>query len=129
MTNWKIYTLVAVVATATGFGYIRSTHRNIPADLRDAVADDGQFDASHPVFDKNSGNIPEPKAEVVGVFDKGYVAATDPAAGVPTKPVEWVTITGGKFTMGTDSDEKGFENAKPSHEVAIETFDPIIPAS
>ena len=34
---------------------------------------------------------------------KGYVAGNDPSAGVPTKPVEWVAINGGKFTMGTDS--------------------------
>ena len=53
---------------------------------------------------------------------KGYVAGNDPSAGVPTKPVEWVAINGGKFTMGTDSGEKGFEDAKPIHEVAIKTF-------
>jgi len=51
---------------------------------------------------------------------KGYVAGNDPSAGVPVKPVEWVSISGGKFTMGTDAD--GFADAKPIHEVAIKTF-------
>ena len=60
---------------------------------------------------------------VVPAVSKGYVAGNDSSAGAPTKPVEWVTITGGKFTMGTDSGEKGFEDAKPIHEVAIKTFD------
>ena len=54
---------------------------------------------------------------------KGYVAGNDPSAGAPTKPVEWITINGGKFMMGTDSGEKVFKDAKPIHEVAIKTFD------
>jgi iron(II)-dependent oxidoreductase len=123
MTNWKKISLVAVVVTAVGFGYTKSSHRNIPADLRDAVADNGEFDTSIPVFDKSSGNIPEPKAAAVKGINKGYVAGTDPTAGVPTKPIEWIAINGGKFTMGTDSGEKGFEDAKPIHEVAIKTFE------
>ena len=123
MINWKKYILVAVIVTAAGFGYINSSHRNIPADLRDAVADNGKFDTSLPVFDKSSGNIPEPKAAAVKGINKGYVAGLDPSAGVPTKPVEFITIPGGKFTMGTGSGERGFEDAKPIHEVAIKTFD------
>jgi len=123
MTNGMRYILVAVIMTAAGFGYIKSSHRNIPADLRDAVADNGKFDTSIPVFDKNSDNIPEPKAAAVKGINKDYVAGNDPSAGVPTKPVEWVSISGGKFTMGTDSGEIGFEAAKPIHEVAIKTFD------
>lgn len=123
MINRKKYILIAVVVTAAGFGYINSSHRNIPADLRDAVADNGRFDTSLPVFDKSSGNIPEPKAAAVKGINKGYVAGLDPSVGVPTKPVEFITIPGGKFTMGTDSGEKGFEDAKPIHEVAIKTFD------
>lgn len=66
MTTWKTIILcVAVVATAAGFGYVKSSHRHIPADLRDAVADKGKFDTSLPVFDKNSGKIPEPKVAAV----------------------------------------------------------------
>jgi hypothetical protein len=65
MTNWKKYILAAVIVTAAGFSYIKSSHRNIPADLRDAVADNGKFDISIPVFEKNSGNIPSPKAVAV----------------------------------------------------------------
>src|SRR3989339_1084511 len=61
--------------------------------------------------------------KAMAAISKGYVAGNGPSAGVPTQPVEWVTINGGKFTMGTDSGEKGFENAKPIHEVAIKTFD------
>ena len=123
MTNGMRYILVAVIMTAAGFGYIKSSHRNIPADLRDAVADNGKFDTSIPVFDKNSDNIPEPKAAAVKGINKDYVAGNDPSAGVPTKPVEWVSIPGGKFTMGTDSEAPGFEDAKPAHEVMIKNFD------
>ena len=48
---------------------------------------------------------------------KSYAAGNDLFAGVPAKPVEWVTIPGGKFIMGTDSGERGFEDAWPSHAV------------
>ena len=65
MTNWKIYILVAVVVTAAGFGYVKSTHRNIPSDFRDAVADNKDFNTSIPVFEKDGGNIPAPKAVTV----------------------------------------------------------------
>jgi len=82
MTNWKKYALVAVIVTAAGFVYTKSSHRNIPSDLKDAVA-----------------------------------------AGEPATPIEWISISGGKFTMGTDSGEKGFEDVKPIHEVAIKAFD------
>ncbi|HBB66228.1 MAG TPA: hypothetical protein DCZ93_02790 [Elusimicrobia bacterium] len=67
-------------------------------------------------------NAPAAKAEVAGGFTKGYVACADPADGVPIKPVEWVTISGGKFNMGTDSGQKGFEDIKSPHEVTIKTF-------
>ena len=39
MNNWEKYTLAAVIVTAAGFTYIKSSHRDIPSDLRDAVAD------------------------------------------------------------------------------------------
>ena len=53
---------------------------------------------------------------------KGYVAGNDPSTGVPSKPVEWVSIPGGKFTMGTDDLGDLFTDAKPIHEVSIMTF-------
>lgn len=49
--------------------------------------------------------------------NKGHVAPVEPAT-----PIEYVAIPGGKFTMGTRSMEKDFEDAKPVHEVAIKTF-------
>jgi sulfatase modifying factor 1 len=54
---------------------------------------------------------------------KGYIAANDPAAGALARPLEWVALSGGKFTMGTDSGENGFENAKPVHEVVLKNFE------
>jgi formylglycine-generating enzyme required for sulfatase activity len=118
MTNWKKYILVvAAVATAAGFGYIMSSHRNIPSDLRDAVADKG-FDASILSFEKGAGNIPEPKAAAVKGINKGYVKPVEPAT-----PIEWVSISGGKFTMRPTSIEEGFAAAKPLREVTIETFE------
>ena len=43
--------------------------------------------------------------------------------GAPSSPLEWVTINGGKFVMGTNSSQLGLEDANPLHEVAIKTFD------
>ena len=43
MNSWGKYTLVAVMVTVAGFTYIKSSHRNIPSDLRDAVADNAGF--------------------------------------------------------------------------------------
>ena len=54
----------------------------------------------------------------VPAISKGYVEPVEPAT-----PIEWVTISGGKFTMGTTGAEQGFEDAKPIREVTIKTFD------
>ena len=53
-------------------------------------------------------------------MSKGYIAENDPTVlvGVVT-PVEWVTLPGGKFLMGTDD----FAPARPVHEVAIQAFE------
>lgn len=40
MSNWKRYVFAAVIVTAGG-AYLKSSHRSIPADLRDAVNDAG----------------------------------------------------------------------------------------
>jgi len=53
----------------------------------------------------------------VPAISKGYVEPVEPAT-----PIEWVSISGGKFTMGTTSTEQGFEDAKPIREVTIKTF-------
>lgn len=50
-------------------------------------------------------------------LNKGYVEPMEPAT-----PIEYVSIPGGKFTMGTTSIENGFEDAKPVREVTIKTF-------
>jgi len=68
-------------------------------------------------------DAPAAKAEVAGGFTKGYVEGNDSSDGVPINPVEWVPISGGKFTMGTTSMELGFADAKPLREVTIKTFD------
>ena len=125
MTSWKKYVLAVMIVTAAGFAYVNNSHRNIPSDIRDAVADDVKsrdFDTTIPAIEKGKGNVPVPEV-VPGEHGRGYVAANDPSAGAPSVPIEWVTIPGGKFAMGTDSGEKGFEDAKPVHEVTIKTFD------
>ncbi|OGS06795.1 MAG: hypothetical protein A2270_11510 [Elusimicrobia bacterium RIFOXYA12_FULL_51_18] len=119
MTSWKKYVLAAVMVTAALFAYSRNLHKNVPPDFRDAPRDP----ALDTLKDINpAGVIGDVKVPNMPKISKGYVAGNDPSAGVPTKPVEWVTITGGKFRMGTDSGENGFENAKPIHEVSIKTF-------
>jgi len=82
-----------------------------PADLRDAVAESA-IESLKTAGGEADINIPEPKA----------AAVNDPSTGAPAKPAEWVTISGGKFTMGTDSGEEGFEDANPAHEVTVKTF-------
>jgi formylglycine-generating enzyme required for sulfatase activity len=86
------------------------------------MADNG-FNTAIPVIEKDNGSIPVPKATAVEGYSKGDVADDDPPVVRPVKPVEWITIPGGKFMMGTDSGEKGLENAKPVHEVTIKSFD------
>ncbi|HBB67837.1 MAG TPA: hypothetical protein DCZ93_11180 [Elusimicrobia bacterium] len=68
-------------------------------------------------------DAPVIKTEAAGGFTKEYIVGNDPSIGAPTKPIEWVTLNGGNFTMGNDSGEKGFEDTMPVHEVAIKTFD------
>lgn len=53
----------------------------------------------------------------------GYVVGMDPAAGKPSKPVEWVAIEGGEFTMGTDDKSGLFGDAKPIHAVTVKSFE------
>lgn len=57
------------------------------------------------------------------VFLTGYVAGEDPSAGKPGQAVEWVSIGGGKFTMGTDDGTDLFKWSKPIHEDTIKNFE------
>ena len=127
----KIIVPVLLAVTAGVFAYTRP-HNSIPSDLRDAVADSPLDTLKTEAGGEASGvSAPEPEIKPFYVEtgsgkapgNKGYVAGVGPLAGAPAKPVEFITIPGGKFTMGTDSGEKGFEDAKPIHEVAIKTFD------
>lgn len=56
------------------------------------------------------------------VVPTGYIGREDPSGGGPSRPVEFVTIAGGRFLMGTDDGDRLFEDAKPIREVAIRTF-------
>ncbi len=121
----KIIVPVLLAVTAGVFAYSRS-HNAIPSDLRDAVAD-SPLDTLKTEADSEA-NItkpakPFPVETGSGRGSSGSAAGNDPSKIAPTKPVKWVTINGGKFIMGTDSDEEGFDFTKPAHEVAIETFD------
>jgi len=125
----KIAALGLIAVVAGVFAYTQH-HRALPSDLRDAVADSA-FDALKAEGGGQDVKVPEPEIKPFyvetgsrrGIGNKGYVADIDPSAGAPAEPVKYITIDGGKLTMGTDSGEKGFEDAKPIHEVAIKTFD------
>ena len=126
MNNWKKYALGAVLVTAAGLIYVNNPHRDIPTDLRDAVIDGAALDSRFAATEKDNGTVPVPKAPVAaetGASDKGYGAGNEPSSGAPIKPVEWVTITGGKFMMGKDEGGEAFDNARPRHEVDVKTFD------
>ena len=126
----KIIMLSLLAVTAGVFAYTRQ-HNAVPSDLRDAVADspldtlktEAGTEASRVSVTKPAKPFSVETGSGRESFNKGYVAADDPSAGVPTKPVKWVTIKGGKFKMGTDSSGAAFYDAKPVHEVAIKTFD------
>lgn len=112
--------ILALLAVTAGVVAYTRPHNAVLLDLRDAVADKG-FDTSIPSFEKGAGNIPEPKAVAVEAEGKLYVAGY-PADGIPGRPVEWVSIRGGRFLMGAD-DMPGCEEARPVHEVNIRTFE------
>jgi len=61
-----------------------------------------------------------PTVEVAAVpaASKGYVEPELPAV-----PIEWVTIEGSKFLMGTNTSGSIFADARPAHEVKIKTFE------
>lgn len=51
---------------------------------------------------------------------KGYVAENDPSVPLGEHAlVEWISVPGGSFLMGTDD----FENTRPVHEVKIDSFE------
>lgn len=122
--------LLLLAVTAGLFAYTRP-HNAAPPNLRDAVADspldtlktEAGAEASGVSITKPTKPSSVPLGAGREPFNKGYIADNGPFAGAPTKPIEWVPISGGKFVMGTDCGEVGFTDAMPIHEVAIETFD------
>ena len=113
----KIAVLGLVAVAAGVFAYTRP-HNATPTDLRDAVADSGA--ALGQLGGDRSVAAPEPKPEVV---KKGYVGGNNSAGPTPTESVQFIALPAGKFSMGTDSGELIFENARPIHEVSIEAFE------
>ena len=120
MNNIKKYVLPGLIAVTVVCVYTKNSHRAIPADLRDAVADNGSFDTSIPAIGKSGANVPVSRSAAVGGLSKGYVAGLDPS--YIGKPITWIAIPGGKFMMGTSSGEENFKDAKPVHQVTIKDF-------
>ena len=56
-------------------------------------------------------------AQENGLFNPDFAAYTAGA-----KPIEWVSIPGGKYMMGAEVSAPGSNNTKPVREVAINTF-------
>ena len=82
MNNRKKYILAAVIVTVAGFAYIKSSHRNIPSDFRDAVAGNAEsqdFDTAIPVF----------KTDTAGKAQQDIGALTQPAPAVVFKEVDY----------------------------------------
>ncbi|MDD2805353.1 MAG: hypothetical protein PHV33_07340, partial [Elusimicrobiales bacterium] len=79
-------------------------------EFRDAVSD-SSFEALKTEAGGEASGVSAPEPEIKPFYvetgsrkalgNKGYVAGTDSLAGAPVKPVEFITIPGGKFTMGT----------------------------
>jgi len=68
---------------------------------------------------KTAASLKVPAAEEKGyVVDPSVSVTIEPQIKHPEVPVEWVTIPGGRFSMGT----MDFQNATPVHEVNISAF-------
>ena len=109
----KIIGSFVVVALLIAGAQVLRRHQNKPLvspaerqTLRDAPQDPNGLTDIHP-----------DKLQLTGA--KG-MAANDQQS---FKPVEWVSIKGGKFTMGTDDGSDLLKDAKPIHEVYIKTFE------
>ena len=68
-------------------------------------------------------NVPEQSSTALEDIPKSKISLQTSSAGAQFKAIEWVTIGGGKFMMGSDSGDRSFAAAKPVHEVTIKTFD------
>lgn len=110
-TKTVAFALMAVTAGVLAWA---RPHDHRPADFRDAVADSDRFDTSIPVFAKDSGNIPEPKAAVVEGVNK-----QNPYDGAYFTRIQWVTIPGGRFMTGNDDKY----DSRPKPAVTVKDFD------
>jgi len=119
MNNWTKYALVAVIVMVAGFAYLTASHRSVPSDFRDAPGEP----AIGTLKDINPAGVIVEAETPNAPVSKGHAAESGLSEGTLFKPVDWVPIPGGKFTMGTDSGAPGFEDAKPAHEVVIKNFD------
>lgn len=59
--------VVSLMAVTAGVFLYTRPHNAMPSDLRDAVADNREFDTAIPVFDKDSGDIPVPPAVAANI--------------------------------------------------------------
>lgn len=115
MNNWKKYALVAMMMAAAVIAYSSNSPQNVPSDFRDAPRDT----ALDTLKETGPAGVTEAvKFPAVPKIAKGYVAKKDSSASGPTKPVEWVSISGGEFLMGADRGD-----TLPIHDVDIKTFD------
>ena len=122
----RITVLALLAVTAGVFAYTRP-HNAIPSDLRDAVADSPLDTLKTEAGAEASGvSVPKPAKPFsveTGSGRESSGSANDPSKSALTRPFKWVTINGGKFIMGTDGGDEGFDFTKPAHEVALKTFD------
>lgn len=118
--------VLAVVAVTAGVFASPRPHNGVLSDLRDAVADNALGTLKTEAGAETTGvNVMKPVKPFYVETGSGKESSVNGHAvgGAPSRPFKWVTIKGGKFKMGTDSLEEGFDFTKPVHEVAIETFD------
>ncbi len=77
MRNWKTYAVALVISTVTAFTCLKSHRKDIPPDLRDAVADSVFSTDFSALQDTTVNDIP--KASEASVLAKGPAASTDDA--------------------------------------------------
>ena len=128
----KIKTVVVLSVFAVSAAWFAAGYRNSgdrPSDLRDAVSDSSFEELKTEVGAEGSEvSVPKPAIKPfyvetgsrIKAVNKGYVVDDVPPEAVP--PVEFITIPGGKFTMGTNSGGEKFKDARPIHVVTVKTF-------
>ena len=105
MTNRKKYALVSVIVIVAGCTHVKNSHRNIPADLGGAVADNGESDTAIAVLEEDNPVGVGRDTWIVGHDDDGSSAFVDNA---PEQLDNFVACAGVQVAGGLIAQNEGW---------------------